>query len=92
MKLSIPMIALGGVLLAVAFVASRGARETGALLVSGTVDMVDGVIGEAGSVLGAVVGVPRTQLDQCAADRAAGRTWDASFSCPAKDFLSYLFS
>lgn len=46
-----------------------------------------------GAVVGAgeVVGVPATSVDQCAADVAAGRTWDASFSCPAVDFLKYIF-
>jgi hypothetical protein len=49
--------------------------------------------GAAGAVIGAgkVVGIPETEAGQCAADRAAGRTWDASFSCPAGDFLAHVF-
>ncbi|AMP00153.1 hypothetical protein CAter10_2507 [Collimonas arenae] len=47
-----------------------------------------------GTVLGVgdALGVPRTNQTQCQQDIAAGKTWDASFSCPAGDFLSYLTS
>lgn len=41
--------------------------------------------------IGSAVGVPETDRNQCAADIAAGRTWDASFSCPAKQFLTSFF-
>lgn len=43
-----------------------------------------------GAVLGVgdVVGIPRTNTDQCSADLAAGNLWDASFSCPASRFVS----
>lgn len=37
---------------------------------------------------GAVVGIPDTNSAQCEADIAAGRWWDASFSCPAGRFVS----
>ncbi|MES2251119.1 MAG: hypothetical protein V4645_27850 [Pseudomonadota bacterium] len=38
--------------------------------------------------IGLAVGIPRTDVSKCAQDKAAGRWWDASFSCPAGDFLS----
>lgn len=38
--------------------------------------------------IGMVVGVPRTNTSQCQRDLSAGSYWDASFSCPATDFLS----
>lgn len=43
----------------------------------------------AGVVLGTgdVLGVPRTNETQCQKDLAAGRTWEASFSCPAGTFI-----
>jgi hypothetical protein len=43
----------------------------------------------AGAVLGVgdVVGLPRTAPTQCELDLAAGRWWDASFSCPAGTFI-----
>lgn len=39
--------------------------------------------------LGESVGIPATNQDACAAAKAAGNTWDASFACPAGDFLSW---
>lgn len=52
------------------------------------------VAGEAASgvVLGVgdVIGVPRTEMNECEKAIAEGRTWDASFACPAGRFLSYL--
>ena len=51
-----------------------------------------GAVGEAavGTVkgVGALVGVPDTNLTKCQADIAAGNWWDASFSCPAGDYVS----
>lgn len=38
--------------------------------------------------IGLAVGIPRTNMTKCEQDKAAGRWWDASFSCPAGDFLS----
>ena len=37
--------------------------------------------------MGELVGVPDTNTDQCEKDLAAGRHWDASFSCPASRYL-----
>lgn len=42
--------------------------------------------------VGKTVGIPVTNQTQCEKDIADGRTWDASFSCPASDFLKYVFS
>lgn len=43
----------------------------------------------AGAVLGIgdVIGVPRTDLTECEKAKAEGRWWDASFACPAANFL-----
>lgn len=38
--------------------------------------------------VGQVLGVPDTSKTQCQQDLAAGRYWDASFSCPAGDYLA----
>ena len=55
------------------------------------VDVVDGVISGAVIGIGQGVGVPPTNMTACQRAIAEGRTWDASFACPAKDFLSYAF-
>ena len=41
--------------------------------------------------IGDTVGIPRTNLTKCQQDLMAGKTWDASFSCPAGDYLKYLY-
>lgn len=66
--------------------------------VSGTIaDVTRGVVGGAGDaaagvVIGAgeAVGIPRTSEEACAEAIRAGRTWDASFACPAGTFLQYV--
>lgn len=42
--------------------------------------------------IGDGIGVPRTNMTECERAKAEGRTWDASFACPAGDFLSYVFN
>lgn len=59
------------------------ASQAGAAVVGAVADVGAGaVIG-----VGEVVGIPRTNQSQCEKDLAAGRMWDASFSCPAGRFL-----
>jgi hypothetical protein len=55
----------------------------GGALVSGANGLIEGAVTGAG----AIVGIPRTDPNKCAADRAAGRWWDASYSCPASTYL-----
>lgn len=96
MKLpTIPMpylIAGGAVAALLLWTASKGAKETGQTIGSGAVSLVDGIV--SGGVIGAgeLVGVPVTNLTECERAKREGRTWDASFACPAKDFLSYLWN
>ena len=40
---------------------------------------------------GDALGVPRTNETECERAKREGRTWDASFACPAGDFIGYLF-
>lgn len=53
-----------------------------------------GAAGDAasGAVLGIgdVLGLPRTDMTECERALAEGRTWDASFSCPAGTFIGSL--
>ena len=57
---------------------------------------VVGVIGDAGAGavigIGDAIGVPRTNETECEKAMREGRTWDASFACPASTFLKYLAS
>lgn len=41
--------------------------------------------------VGEAVGIPDTSLTRCEQDLAAGKLWDASFSCPAGKFLGGVF-
>lgn len=52
------------------------------------VNAVEGVAVGAVKGVGSVFGIPDTNNDQCSKDLAAGRMWDASFSCPAGRFIS----
>lgn len=55
------------------------------------IDMADGVIAGAVETVGEIVGIPVTNMTECEKAKAEGRTWDASFACPAGDFLKYLW-
>jgi hypothetical protein len=40
---------------------------------------------------GAVFGIPRTDETECQKALREGRTWDASFACPAGTFIGSIF-
>jgi len=56
------------------------------------VNAVDGLASGAVKAAGEMVGIPDTNMSECERAIAEGRTWDASFVCPAKRFLSHVFS
>ena len=82
---------IGAAVLLFALTRKGAAQATGEALASTAVDMVVGA--GTGVVLGAgdAVGIPRTNLSECERAKAEGRTWDASFACPAGSFLKYVF-
>lgn len=85
---SVPvMLAAGLVGAAALFVASRGARETGAAIGGAAVDLVDGVVSGGVLAVGDMVGVPRTEPTKCEAAKAAGDLWAVSWACPAADYF-----
>ncbi|CDN87485.1 hypothetical protein BN948_01907 [Hydrogenophaga intermedia] len=88
------IVGAGAVLLALVWAMTRegGARGVGASLGEAAVDFIDGTASGAVVGIGELVGIPATNKTQCQLDREAGNTWAASFSCPAKDFLNYLWS
>lgn len=65
---------------------SNAAQAIGA----GAVDAVQGAASGVVYGIGDAVGVPRTSESACAAALREGRTWDASFACPAGDFVGSL--
>lgn len=67
--------------------------------VGGVQDVAAGAMGVLGDVasgtvlgIGDAIGIPRTDMTECERAIAEGRTWDASFACPAKTFISSVFS
>lgn len=71
------------------FVILRAPKQTGQALGGAAVDLVGGIMSGAVVGIGEAVGVPETAPDRCAAAKAAGDTWEASFACPAGDFVSW---
>lgn len=55
------------------------------------VDMADKVVSTPVLAAGDLLGIPRTNMTECEKAKREGRTWDASFACPAGDFLGYVF-
>lgn len=55
-------------------------------------NVADGAVAGVVTTAGSIIGIPKTNLTQCQMDMAAGRTWDASFSCPAGTFLTYIMT
>lgn len=92
------LIAGGAVLAAWLWVSSKGAEGAGEAIGKGAVDLATGLVrgttGAAAEVVqgaGEAIGVPRTNMTECEKAKAEGRTWDASFACPAGDFIKYLW-
>lgn len=90
-KLEIPSSLLVGVGLGLAAIAAvavlvkqaGGAGEAGAIAGKAAGDAAAGVV----VGLGESIGIPRTNQSACDLALAEGRTWDASFACPALRFL-----
>lgn len=87
------LIAGGAVAAALVWSTRQGnAQAIGEAVGGAAVDLVDGVVSGAVTTVGQAVGIPKTNMTECEKARMEGRTWDASFACPAKDFLTYLWS
>ncbi|MBY4945077.1 hypothetical protein K6V92_00365 [Cupriavidus respiraculi] len=70
----------GGLGAAVAGAAGSIGQALGGAVVSAGEGVVYGI--------GDALGVPRTDMTECERAIAEGRTWDASFACPASNFLA----
>lgn len=86
------LIAGGAVAVALLYVITKGARGTGEAVGRGAVDLANGVVHGTVTGIGEAVGIPQTNPSKCERAMAEGRTWDASFDCPAGTFLRYLWS
>ena len=68
------------------------AASAGQAVGSAAVQAVDGAAKGVIETIGQVVGIPVTSETECERAKREGRTWDASFACPAGDFLGYVFT
>lgn len=89
-----PIYAMAGaaIVAALVYVKAKGATGAGQQLGGAAVDLVNGVVTGAVVSGGQLIGIPATSMKACERAKAEGRTWDASFDCPAKDFLQYVWS
>lgn len=79
-----------GVALVVGFLVVRKNLTDAIAGVTGVaVDAASDIAGGVVIGIGDVIGVPRTNESECEKAMREGRTWDASFACPAKTFLDY---
>ena len=85
-------IAAAAVVAALLYVKFKGAGSLGKDLGGAAVDVVNGAITGAVKSTGELIGIPETSMAECERAKAEGRTWDASFACPAGDFLKYVVS
>lgn len=67
------------------------AHDIGYDIGAAAVDAVDGVVSGVALNVGDAVGIPRTDKTACQAAIDEGRTWDASFACPASTWIKSLF-
>lgn len=95
MKVTNPYLLAGGIVAAAmvwAVTRAGSASNAGQYIGGAVVDMADGVIGGAVVGVGEIFGIPATNQAKCERAKAEGRTWDASFDCPAGDFIKYLWN
>jgi len=96
---SVYLIAGGAVALALLWAATKGAKGTGAAIVGGAVDLVDGALGEGVNTVGEAVGIPRTNVNECQRRIEEFRrapwyektylSFGVSAYCPAGDYLRF---
>lgn len=78
---------------AVTRASSTSASSAGQYIGGAVIDLADGVVSGVVTGVGETVfGIPKTNLTKCEQAKAEGRTWDASFDCPAGDFIKYLWN
>jgi hypothetical protein len=66
--------------------------QIGSALGGLVVDAADGAVSGVAYGIGDRIGVPRTNETECEKAIREGRTWDASFACPAGTFIKSIFN
>lgn len=69
----------------------QAAQDVGQAVGGAVVGAVDGVLSGVVTGVGQAVNVPQTSMTECQKAMAEGRTWDASFACPAGTWLKYVW-
>lgn len=82
--LALLAVAVVGVLLI-----RKYATEIGTTVGTAAVETVKDATAGVAVGIGDAIGVPRTNETECQAAMRDGRTWDASFACPASTFIDY---
>ena len=86
------LLAGAAVVAALAWRTWQRPAEAGQAVGGAVVDLADGIVSGVVVTVGEKVGIPATNQTECQKAKAEGRTWDASFACPAGDFLRYLWN
>lgn len=71
--------------------AGGSATDAGVALGGAAVDVAGGVVAGTAYGIGDAIGVPRTDETECQKAIREGRSWDASFACPASDWIKYMW-
>lgn len=80
------------VLVAVVYVWRRGFQGVAADTTRAAANLAGGAVVGTVKGVGDVIGIPDTDKSKCERALAEGRYWDASFDCPAGDFIKGVFS
>lgn len=88
---AVGLVTLGAVILAKK-AGDAGGAGLGAAAAGAVVDAVGGAATGTVIAIGKQVGIPETSMSACEQAKAEGRAWDASFACPASDFMAWVLS
>ncbi|MEG1324772.1 MAG: hypothetical protein RSD99_07765, partial [Janthinobacterium sp.] len=66
--------------------------KAGAVVGSAVVEAAGGVMSGAVLTIGDWLNLPRTEQSECEKAKASGSAWDASFACPAGEFIGYVWN
>jgi hypothetical protein len=91
-KLGLAVLALGLIYLAYRKVsnAAGDALDSIGEAASNAASIANQTIASPVLAIGEAVGIPQTSTSECERAMAEGRTWDASFACPATTFIKYM--